>query len=179
MQVFGVLWDSLPRRGFVLAGGSEYSRPADLVVDNRSDLIQVGATPIVGQRAGAGECTRRLPPLATLANQLAMSLPLTFVERATWVGRALLWLIIPRSRSRRSILFTGAWICTGNSLKPVPSVPVLSGPSDSPALRESPRRTSRRSTIRPIVGLPVPCLMVRCSNSGYATSLLIFVGCSW
>lgn len=31
-------------------GWGEYSRPADLVVDNRSDLVKVVAAPIVGQR---------------------------------------------------------------------------------------------------------------------------------
>ena len=31
-------------------GWGEYSRPADLVVDNRSDLVKVVAVPVVGQR---------------------------------------------------------------------------------------------------------------------------------
>ena len=31
-------------------GGGKYSGPANLVVDNRSDLIKVVTTPIVGQR---------------------------------------------------------------------------------------------------------------------------------
>ena len=31
-------------------GWGEYSRPADLVVDNRSDLVKVVAAPVVGQR---------------------------------------------------------------------------------------------------------------------------------
>ena len=31
-------------------GRGEYCRPADLVVDNRSDLVKVVAAPVVGQR---------------------------------------------------------------------------------------------------------------------------------
>lgn len=31
-------------------GQGEYCRPADLVVDNRSDLVKVVAAPVVGQR---------------------------------------------------------------------------------------------------------------------------------
>ena len=31
-------------------GWGEYCRPADLVVDNRSDLVKVVAAPVVGQR---------------------------------------------------------------------------------------------------------------------------------
>lgn len=42
--------DYIPRRGFVLVGRGEYCRPADLVVDNRSDLVKVVAAPVVGQR---------------------------------------------------------------------------------------------------------------------------------
>nr|GEZ26382.1 DNA helicase [Tanacetum cinerariifolium] len=42
--------DYIPRRGFMLVGRGEYCRPADLVVDNRSDLVKVVAAPVVGQR---------------------------------------------------------------------------------------------------------------------------------
>ncbi|KAF3557835.1 hypothetical protein F2Q69_00010421 [Brassica cretica] len=39
-----------------------------------------------------------------------------FVKQATWIGQDLLRLMIPRSRSLRSIFFIGASIFTGNSL---------------------------------------------------------------
>ncbi|KAI5668271.1 hypothetical protein M9H77_18124 [Catharanthus roseus] len=46
--IFGVLWDYIPRKGFVLLGRGEYCRPVDLVVDNRSDLVKVVAAPVPG-----------------------------------------------------------------------------------------------------------------------------------
>nr|QGW48343.1 hypothetical protein [Raphanus sativus]QGW48662.1 hypothetical protein [Raphanus sativus] len=50
------------------------------------------------------------------ADQFTMSSSLTFVKQATWIGQGLLRLMIPRSRSLRSIFFIGASIFTGNSL---------------------------------------------------------------
>lgn len=37
-------------------GRGEYCRPADLVVDNRSDLVKVVAAPVVGQRTYRDAC---------------------------------------------------------------------------------------------------------------------------